>query len=251
MTDIPATFTAADLDAVLAGADRPLLLTDATVHTLDPVIGTLLHADVLIGAGLVVGVGPGIVTAAADDGAVVVPATGATIFPAVLDLSAALAGAARTEGPGTLAPGAPAHLAVLDDADAADLPTALRAALTGPGRLRAVLRDGVPIAWDGAALVPAPQRPATTGADGGGAGRAGPDRIGVWVDTEGFLHQELTADARYDETRGGRLHAFQGRYWIDGDRIDYLDDLGFWAFGRFEGDTLHHAGYTMRRRDAR
>ncbi|MGA5444736.1 Atu4866 domain-containing protein [Streptomyces griseoincarnatus] len=43
----------------------------------------------------------------------------------------------------------------------------------------------------------------------------------------GFLHQELTADGRYDETRGGRTHAHQGRFWIDGDRVDYLDDLGF------------------------
>ncbi|WP_245900986.1 Atu4866 domain-containing protein [Prauserella shujinwangii] len=32
---------------------------------------------------------------------------------------------------------------------------------------------------------------------------------------------------RYDGTPGGRPHACQGRFWIDGDRIDYLDDLGF------------------------
>jgi hypothetical protein len=56
----------------------------------------------------------------------------------------------------------------------------------------------------------------------------------------------LTADGRYDETRGGRPHAYEGRYWIDGDRIDYLDDLGFWAFGEFRGEELHHAGYAMR-----
>ncbi|MFZ4245584.1 Atu4866 domain-containing protein [Streptomyces griseoincarnatus] len=47
----------------------------------------------------------------------------------------------------------------------------------------------------------------------------------------GFLHQELTADGRYDETRGGRTHAYQGRFWIDGDRVDYLDDLVFRAYG--------------------
>ncbi|MDA0643005.1 hypothetical protein OUY24_20445, partial [Nonomuraea ferruginea] len=151
MTEI---FTSADLDAVLTGAARPLLLTDATVHTLNPVIGTMEHADVLIGAGLVVGVGPGIITAAEDDNAVVIRATGTTIIPAVLDISAMLAYAPHTEGPGTagsgtLTPGVPAHLAVLDDADAPDLPTALRTSLTDPGRLRAVLRDGVPIAWGG------------------------------------------------------------------------------------------------------
>ncbi|MFI6704925.1 Atu4866 domain-containing protein [Nonomuraea sp. NPDC050478] len=253
MTEI---FTPADLDAVLTGAARPLLLTDATVHTLNPVIGTMEHADVLIGAGLVVGVGPGIITAAEDDDAVVIRATGTTIIPAVLDISAMLAHAPHTEGPGTagsgtLTPGVPAHLAVLDDADAPDLPTALRTSLTDPGRLRAVLRDGVPIAWGGTVLAPSSRHPATTDADGGVAGRVDPDRVGVWIDTEDFLHQELTADGRYDETRGGRAHAYQGRYWIDGERIDYLDDLGFWAFGQFDGDTLHHAGYTMRRKDVR
>lgn len=42
----------------------------------------------------------------------------------------------------------------------------------------------------------------------------------MYVDETGFLHQELTADGRYDETRGGRPHAYQGRFWINGDRIE-------------------------------
>ncbi|MCA2202400.1 Atu4866 domain-containing protein [Streptomyces griseoincarnatus] len=63
----------------------------------------------------------------------------------------------------------------------------------------------------------------------------------------GFLRQELTADVRCDETRGGRTHARQGRFWIDGDRVDYLDDLRFWAYGEFKGDELHHAGHVMKR----
>ncbi len=50
------------------------------------------------------------------------------------------------------------------------------------------------------------------------------------IDASDFLHQKLTADGHYDETRRGRPHAFQGRFWIDGARIDYL---GFWAFGNF------------------
>ncbi|XMA39898.1 Atu4866 domain-containing protein [Streptomyces albogriseolus] len=74
----------------------------------------------------------------------------------------------------------------------------------------------------------------------------GSPRVGVWIDVKDFLHQELGADGRYDETRGGRPHAYQGRFWIDGDRIDYLDDLGFWAYGEFKGDELHHAGYVMK-----
>ncbi|MFE5372965.1 Atu4866 domain-containing protein [Streptomyces mirabilis] len=66
----------------------------------------------------------------------------------------------------------------------------------------------------------------------------GSPRVSVWIDRHDFPHQEPTADGRYDETRGGRPHAYQGRYWIDGDRIDYLDHLGFWAYGEFQGDAL-------------
>ncbi|MFI6742429.1 Atu4866 domain-containing protein [Nonomuraea sp. NPDC050451] len=25
-----------------------------------------------------------------------------------------------------------------------------------------------------------------------------------------------------------------------------MDDLGFWAYGEFKGDELHHAGYVMK-----
>lgn len=71
--------------------------------------------------------------------------------------------------------------------------------------------------------------------------------LGMWIDSTGFLHQELTADGRYDETRDGRRHAYRGSFQIDGDRIVYRDDLGFWAYGRFAGGVLHHAGYTLTR----
>ncbi|MFJ4188239.1 Atu4866 domain-containing protein [Kitasatospora sp. NPDC089509] len=45
-----------------------------------------------------------------------------------------------------------------------------------------------------------------------------------------------------------RLSAYQGSYWITGNRIDYLDDLGFWAYGEFQDGILHHAGYRFTRR---
>ncbi|MGY1848426.1 Atu4866 domain-containing protein [Blastococcus sp. SYSU DS1021] len=245
-TTFPA-FTAAGLAAVRAGADRPLLLTNATIHTLDPLIGTMHDADVLLGGTLVVGVGPGIVTAAEDDGAVVIDATGTTVLPARLDATTTLGAAARGTGPGTLAPGADADLAVVPDEHAPDLAAALHTAFTRPDLLLAVLQEGRPVHWAGDPLGSVPPRtrlqPDRLAVD--------PGRVGVWVDTGDFLHQELTADGRYDETRGGRPHAFAGRYWVDGDRIDYLDDLGFWAFGRFADDALHHAGYTMHRKDAR
>ena len=72
--------------------------------------------------------------------------------------------------------------------------------------------------------------------------------LGTWVDRTGHIHQELTADGRYDETRGGRRHAYRGAFRIDGDRIVYRDDLGFWAYGRFAGEVLHHGGYVFTRR---
>ncbi|MBT0769533.1 Atu4866 domain-containing protein [Kineosporia sp. J2-2] len=71
-------------------------------------------------------------------------------------------------------------------------------------------------------------------------------RLGTWIDRSGYLHQALDAQGRYDETRAGRRHAWQGRYWVGGDRIVYLDDTGFWAFGEFVRGELHHAGYVMR-----
>ncbi len=237
-------FTDAALAAVRAGADRPLLLTGATVHTLDPLIGTVRGADLLVVGEVVVGVGPGIVTAAEDDGAIVVDAHGTTVLPS---RPALVHGSGGRCGAGTLAPGARADLVVVDG-DAADPAAAVGLALDSPGRIRAALADGVPVHWAGLPLgdgpgAPARPRPEEAAVD--------PDRVGVWIDTGGFLHQELGADGRYDETRGGRPHAFQGRFWTDGDRIDYLDDLGFWAFGTFDGDTLHHAGYTLHRGEAR
>ncbi|MDR7274138.1 Atu4866 domain-containing protein [Catenuloplanes atrovinosus] len=71
--------------------------------------------------------------------------------------------------------------------------------------------------------------------------------LGMWVDRTGYIRQELTADGRYDETRAGRRHAYQGAFRIDGDRIVYRDDQGFWAYGRFADGVLHHAGYTFDR----
>jgi len=71
--------------------------------------------------------------------------------------------------------------------------------------------------------------------------------LGVWVDDRTGVIQELTPDGRYDETRGGRRHAYQGNFWIVGDHIVYHDDVGFWAYGRFEGGLLLHAEFRFRR----
>jgi len=224
---------------------RPVLFTNARVLTMDPLIGTMPGADVLLVGALIVGVGPGIVTAAQDDNAIVVDCTGMTVMPAVVDAVALVGGRGhRSEYVATLTPGNAGDLLVVPDEFAPDVASAQATLLARPEQVRALMAGGRPVLWAG---TDAPGRPTAPEAGIPAAqDLTGSPRVGVWIDKNDFLHQELTADGRYDETRGGRPHAYQGRYWIDGDRIDYLDDLGFWAFGEFQGEELHHAGYAMR-----
>ncbi|MFC8348115.1 Atu4866 domain-containing protein [Streptomyces sp. NPDC057280] len=223
---------------------RPVLFTNAWTVTMDPLIGTMAGADLLFVGSLLAGVGPGTITAAGDDYAIVVDCTGTTVLPAVLDTVALYGGRGhRSEYVATLTPGNTADFLVVPDELATDVPSAVAALMTRPEQVRALVAAGRPILWAGTDI---PDR--ATGPDAGipaAPDLTGSPRVGVWIDRNGFLHQELTADGRYDETRGGRLHAYQGRFWIDGDRIDYLDDLGFRAYGEFHGDQLHHAGYVM------
>ena len=236
-------------EAVLEGLQKqeldaqPVLYSGAKVLTLDPVVGDMPTADVLIGGPTVVGVGPGLLTAADDDGMYVVPCAGLTIVPAVVDhLAVQGLRSARDQRVGTLAPGMPATFAVLPTELAADLNAAVETMSKHPERVLAFVADGVARSWNGRSLQAA--------APAGDELRDPSDSpyLGMWIDETGFLHQELTADGRYDETRGGRPNAFQGKFWIDGERIDYLDDLGFWAFGDFREGVLFHAGYVLRRR---
>ena len=216
----------------------PVLFTGATVLTTDPVIGALHEADVLLGGSVVVGVGPGIITAAGDDGAIVVECAGMTVIPTVVDLSAS-SRPTREEQVGGLRPGKPADLAVIPDRYAATLQEAQDTVPNHPERVSALVLAGEIVLWDGTAVGHAAD-PAQEAEDLDGHRLLGP-----WTDATGFLVQTLSADGRYDETRGGRPHAFQGRFWVTGNRIDYLDDLGFWAFGDVVGQELHHAGYVM------
>lgn len=66
--------------------------------------------------------------------------------------------------------------------------------------------------------------------------------VGMWITKDGHIRQELKVDGRYDEARGARRSAYQGRYEVDGNRIMYWDDTGFTADGTFEGDVLYHGG---------
>ncbi|WP_422750687.1 Atu4866 domain-containing protein [Micromonospora sp. WMMD1219] len=71
--------------------------------------------------------------------------------------------------------------------------------------------------------------------------------VGMWVTADGYIRQELLPDGRYDEARGDRASAYTGRYEVTGEHIDYWDDSGFTADGRFDGDVLHHGGYLFYR----
>ncbi|QWW68588.1 Atu4866 domain-containing protein [Rhizobium sp. WYJ-E13] len=66
--------------------------------------------------------------------------------------------------------------------------------------------------------------------------------LGMWITGDGHIRQELLANGRYDEARGTRKSAYQGRYEVTGDHIEYWDDTGFTADGDFIDGVLHHGG---------
>ncbi|WP_077963563.1 Atu4866 domain-containing protein [Ensifer adhaerens] len=71
--------------------------------------------------------------------------------------------------------------------------------------------------------------------------------VGMWVTGDGRIRQELLPNGRYDEARGNRKSAYQGRYVVTGNHIDYWDDTGFTADGAFIDGVLHHGGMVFYR----
>jgi hypothetical protein len=71
--------------------------------------------------------------------------------------------------------------------------------------------------------------------------------VGMWVTADGYIRHELLPNGRYDEAHGSRNRAYQGRYTITGNHIDYVDDTGFTADDDFIDDVLHHAGMLLYR----
>ena len=69
--------------------------------------------------------------------------------------------------------------------------------------------------------------------------------VGMWVTADGHIRHELLPGGRYDEARGRQKSAYQGRYWLEGDHIEYVDDTGFTADGEFRDDVLYHAGMVL------
>lgn len=72
--------------------------------------------------------------------------------------------------------------------------------------------------------------------------------VGMRITINGHVRHELLPSGRYDEARGDRESAYQGRYAVNGNHIEYWDDTGFTADGDFvDADTLRHGGRVLRR----
>lgn len=71
--------------------------------------------------------------------------------------------------------------------------------------------------------------------------------VGTWLTKDGYIRHELLSNGRYDEARGEVKSAYQGRYRMTGDHIDYVDDTGFTADGDFRDGILYHAGMVLYR----
>lgn len=73
--------------------------------------------------------------------------------------------------------------------------------------------------------------------------------VGMWVTADGRVRHNLLPNGRYDEARGSRESAYQGRYEVRGNEILYWDDTGFTADGTFVDGVLHHGGMILHRRN--
>lgn len=81
-------------------------------------------------------------------------------------------------------------------------------------------------------------------------GMTAPAYSGLWVTADGHIRHELLPNGRYVEARGEREAAYEGRYLVLGDHIEYRDDTGFTADGDFRDGILYHAGMVLYRRDS-
>lgn len=70
----------------------------------------------------------------------------------------------------------------------------------------------------------------------------------LWETADGRIRHQLLPNGRYDEARGRRESAYQGRYEVSGDHIEYWDDTGFTADGDFVDGVLYHAGMVLYRK---
>lgn len=199
-----------------------LIVTGGRVH---PRPGQAEHAELAVQGRVIAP------SANRDRGALRIRADGASVVPLLVDTVFA---DPQPPVPDAfdLVPGNPATFAVAKGhVDSSRITGVL---VINPADLIAVVIDGEVVARTGN---PSHPRDRT---------RAGDPRLGAWSDISRRMTQHLTPDGRYSETRHGRPNAFTGRFWLTGNRITYLDDSGFWAFGQFHRGVLHHAGFVLR-----
>lgn len=101
----------------------------------------------------------------------------------------------------------------------------------------------------GAAILPAPKGLAQMNVEQSKVAQASESHpyVGMWVTADGHIRHNLLPNGRYDEARGNRESAYQGRYEIRGNHIEYWDDTGFAADGTFIDGVLHHGGMVFHR----
>lgn len=207
---------------------HPLIVTGARVHTTPErsAVGDLHVAGALLPAD------PG--AEPPQESTDLIDGSGASVVPLLVDT---VFEDAEPPAPDSfdLTPGRPATFAVIRGRVSSEqITTSL---VVRPPDLIAVVVDGRVVVRDGAPSRPAGSDPPDSASD---------PRLGAWTDHGRKMTQYLTADGRYTETRHGRRDAYTGRFWLDGHRITYLDDTGFWAFGQYHRGILHHAGYVLR-----
>ena len=71
--------------------------------------------------------------------------------------------------------------------------------------------------------------------------------LGTWVTADGRVRHHLLPNGRYDEARGSRESAYRGRYFVEGNHIEYIDDTGSTADGDFVDGVLYHGGMVLKR----
>ncbi|GAA2687081.1 MULTISPECIES: Atu4866 domain-containing protein [Actinosynnema] len=210
-----------------ARSGTPLLFTGATTHTLDPSLGAVT-GGLLVEGGTITGV-----DVADHPGAHVVDCAGLVIVPAVADGVDLPGRHANRLHP--LTRGNPATFALVRGG------TDLESVIWWPRRAAAVVVEGDFAFLAGRRLLPPPpSAPTPVRAESS-------PHLGTWTDEPQDVVQDLTPDGRYTEARNGVRDAYRGSFWLAHDHIAYRDDLGFWAYGTFEDDVLHHAHFTFRR----
>ena len=213
--------------------DTELLVRDARILSLDPAYDGRVSSVRVVGERIAAVTDSGLL--APGPRALEIPAAGATLVP-MLDATV-LSEHPERDGSPVPNPGSQASFVVVTGGVTRS--AALHQLVVTPGHLVLAVVDGKIVARDGAPIV-------DSRAHADAVGALDP-RWGTWVDRTDYLHQHLHSTGRYDETRAGRRNAYTGAFWLYRNRIVYLDDSGFWAFGRFVDEELHHAGFVMER----